>query len=372
MRSKLKKLYLKNNNSYKFIYAFLFIAFNIFGKYNTFKKETIDAINTYEPKKLSPKKYKEKFKKLIVFRYIYYLRASEYYLYDFEKASIKEKDKFMTRQLTNRYYNVINNMKYRKVLDQKNLSYMVFKNYFKRDLICIKNKDDLYEFKNFLKNKKEFILKPFAGHSGEGIEIINVNDFESIDSLFTYTLTKTPYVAEELIDQDDGLGCFHENSVNTIRVVTFYYKNDISILWAFLRTGQGNSKVDNMGSTGYGALIDSKTGVIISDGVDWKGDKTKAHPDSKIAFKGYKIPKWNELLETVKHLSSELSEMHCVGWDLALTKQGWVLVEGNARPQCVTIQTFTKKGYRPYYDKMYALINKDRMKKIKYMRGEEE
>ena len=354
MREKLKKIYIKNPKSYKVMYIFLKVGFIIFGKYKTFKNETIEAINTYESKKLSKTAYKNKFKKLIVFRYIYYLRASEYYLYDFEKASSEEKDRFMTRQLTNRYYNVINKMKYRKILDKKNLSYKVFREYYKRDLVCIKDGSELKKFKDFIKNKKNFILKPFSGHSGEGIEIINTSKYKKLDDLFKYTLEKVPYVAEELIEQDEGLGCFHE----------------VSILWTFLRTGQGDSKVDNMGSAGFGALIDAKTGKIISDGIDWKGDNQKKHPDSKITFKGYQIPKWDELLDTVKNLASEISEMHCVGWDLALTKQGWVLVEGNARPQCVTIQTFTKKGYKPYYEKMYTLVSKELEEQRKYMEGE--
>ena len=371
MREKLKKIYIKNSNSYKIMYVFLKIGFVIVGKYKVFKKEAIEAIDMYEPKKLSYMAYKNKFRKLIVFRYIYYLRSSEYYLYNFEKASVNEREEFMTRQLTNRYYSVINKMSYRKVLDKKNFSYQVFKDYYKRDLVCIKDNNDYEEFKKFIKNKKNFILKPFAGHSGDGIEIIEVSKFKSDNALFEYSLEKAPFVAEELIEQDDGLGCFHKESVNTVRVVTFYYKNEVSVLWAFMRTGQGDSKVDNMGSAGYGALIDIKTGKIISDGIDWKGDKEKCHPDSKIEFKGYQIPKWDELLEVVKNLSSEISAMHCVGWDLALTKKGWVLVEGNARPQCVTVQTVTKKGYKPYYDKMYTLVSKELEEQIKYMEGEE-
>ena len=133
-------------------------------------------------------------------------------------------------------------------------------------------------------------------------------------------------------------------------------KEDFSILWTFLRTGQGDNEVDNMGAAGMGALIDTETGIIISNGVDWKGSEFEKHPDSNITFKGFEIPKWDELKETAKSLASELSEMHCVGWDLALTDNGWVLVEGNARPQCVTIQTFTKKGYKGHYINMYNLV----------------
>lgn len=356
MRKFLRKKYEKNTKNLNIIYFFLKFVFILFGKYKTFKIETKDALETFESFKLKSKEYKEQYRKLIVYRYIYYLRASEFYLYDLKDVAFSKFDTFMTRQLTNRYYNVINNQNYRKVLNYKNLSYEIFKDYYKRDLVCIKDKNDYSVFEEFIKNKKSCILKPFDGHSGENIEIINVDDFNSIDELFDYTLKKTPYVLEELIKQDLGLGIFHEQSVNTVRVVTFQFKDNISILWAFLRTGQGESKVDNMGSSGYGALIDEDNGKVVSNGFDWKGDEVKIHPDSKIKFKGFQIPKWKELLELVKDLSSTLPEMHCVGWDLALTSDGWVLVEGNARPQCVTIQMFTKRGYKDYYEKMYTLV----------------
>ncbi len=358
MRDTLRKIYEKNPASVGAIYIFLKICFIIFGKYKKFKEETIEAIESFEGKDLGKLSFQKIYMKLIVYRYIYYLRAGEYYLFDFEKVPFDKRDTFITRQLTNKYYRVINTRKFRKVLDKKNLSYKVFKKYYKRDLVCIKDETEEEKFNKFIKGKDKFILKPFSGHSGDGIEIIDTKDFKSKKELFNYTIEKSPYVAEELIKQSKDLGCFHENSVNTIRVVTFQYKEDVSILWAFLRTGQGGSKVDNMGASGLGALIDNETGKIISDGFDWKGDKEKVHPDSKITFKGFQIPKWDELLEVVKDLAAELSEMHCVGWDLALTEDGWVLVEGNARPQCVTIQTFTKKGYRPMFDKMYKLVKK--------------
>jgi hypothetical protein len=72
----------------------------------------------------------------------------------------------------------------------------------------------------------------------------------------------------------------------------------------------------------------------------------------------------------VKSLASEISEMHCVGWDLSLTDKGWVLVEGNARPQVVAVQTFSGKGYRPIFDKMYNLVKRERDEKDRILRGE--
>lgn len=363
MRSFLRKIYEKNNKTVNLIYYFLKFCYFVLGRYQRLKEETNEAMLNFEGVKT-----KKMFRKLMVYRYIYYLRASEYYLYDFEKS--KAKDAFMTRQLTNRYYAVINTRKFRKILDKKNLSYKVLKKYYKRDLICIKEENDINNFYKFIRNKDKFILKPFSGHSGNGIEILKVSDFKSKKELFDYTLEKAPYVAEELIKQSNELGKFHINSVNTIRVVTFYYKEDVSILWTFLRVGAHGSAVDNMGASGFGAFIDPETGIIISDGIDWLGNKEEFHPDSKIKFKGFQIPKWDKLLETVKNLASEISEMHCIGWDLALTNDGWVLVEGNARPQCVTVQTYTKKGVKDIYDKMYTLIKEEKEMLKKELEGE--
>lgn len=358
MKNFLLKLYEKHNNIISLMYLFFKPIYIVTKKNKQINLEIKQALINFESSELSKKQYKKQYKKLFVYRYIYSLRPSEYYLYEFENNSYDERKKFMTRQLTDSYYMGINDSKFRKIFDNKNLAYEIFEKYYKRDMVCISNSKQKEKFFSFIKNKDEFILKPLNGHSGDGIEIIDVSKFEDSEELFKYTESKCPYVAEELIKQSKELSCFHEQSVNTIRVVTFQYEGDMSILWTFLRTGQGDNEVDNMGALGVGAHIDEYTGKIISDGIDWKGAKVKVHPDSKIKFKGFQIPRWKELIEFVKGLSSEIKDMHCVGWDLALTDDGWVLVEGNARPQSVTIQTFTKKGYRPYYDRMYNLVKK--------------
>ena len=370
MRNKLRNMYEKNNKTLYFIYYFLKCVFIVLGKYRRFKVDTKEAIDSYEPKKLNKIEHQHKFKKLIVFRYIYRLMPGEYYSYDFEKVPYDKRDSYITRQLTKKYYAMINTKKYRKILDKKNLTYEVFGKYYKRDMLCIKDETEFNKFEEFASKHKKFILKPLAGHSGVGVEIINTKDYDSLEDLFAYCLERAPFVTEELIVQDKGLGCFHENSVNTIRVVTFYYKNDVSIVWTFLRTGQGESNVDNMGASGLGALINPATGVIMTDGFDWHNKKTKVHPDSGVVFKGYQIPRWDELLDMVKSLASEISEMHCIGWDLSLTDKGWVLVEGNARPQVVAVQTFSGKGYKPIFDKMYNLVKREVDEKDRIMRGE--
>ena len=70
------------------------------------------------------------------------------------------------------------------------------------------------------------------------------------------------------------------------------------------------------------------------------------HPDSKLKFKGWQIPQYDEL----KKLAAELIHLmpfgqKYVGFDFALSQDGWVLVEGNSLGQFVG-QIAEQKGVR--------------------------
>ena len=55
------------------------------------------------------------------------------------------------------------------------------------------------------------------------------------------------------------------------------------------------------------------------------------HPDSKVSFEGLKVPFFKEakklVLDSVEKLPNKL-----IGWDVAITKTGPVIVEANASP----------------------------------------
>ena len=84
MRPFLRKIYEKNSKTVNLIYYFLKFCYFVLGRYQRLKEETNEAMLNFEGVKT-----KKMFRKLMVYRYIYYLRASEYYLYDFEKSKAK-------------------------------------------------------------------------------------------------------------------------------------------------------------------------------------------------------------------------------------------------------------------------------------------
>ena len=78
------------------------------------------------------------------------------------------------------------------------------------------------------------------------------------------------------------------------------------------------------------AVPDAETGKIVTDGYDIYTNIVEAHPNSGIRFKGWQVPRWDELVKTATDLHATLAPKHkYVGFDFALTPKGWVVVEAN-------------------------------------------
>ena len=57
------------------------------------------------------------------------------------------------------------------------------------------------------------------------------------------------------------------------------------------------------------------------------------HPVSGYAFAGFRLPDWVAAMDLVEHAyDTALATYRLVGWDVAFTLEGPVLVEGNAKP----------------------------------------
>ena len=93
-------------------------------------------------------------------------------------------------------------------------------------------------------------------------------------------------------------------------------------------------------------MFDPDTGIVVTDGVDEFGGRFEFHPDSKLRFKGWQIPQYEELKDIAAKLIHRMPRgQKYVGFDFALTENGWVLVEGNSLGQFVG-QIAEQKGVK--------------------------
>lgn len=226
-----------------------------------------------------------------------------------------------------KYSAILNERKYRKIFDHKYQAFLKYKKYYKRDVI------KLSDFKNnvdFFNKHPIFIYKPEHLSRGDGVKIVNVNDYENVDAMAASLQRCNDGVCEELIKQAPEITLFHHGSVNTVRLaVVRGMDGEVRIYGATLKVGQGNTAVDSICKGGLCANIDFESGIIITDAVDTYGNKYVTHPDTDIKFKGFQIPRWQDLKQLCLEISDVIPSVRYVGWDMALSENGWVIVEGN-------------------------------------------
>lgn len=287
---------------------------------------------------------------------LYGITPDEYFLHDFMncsegyKGSIlsrKHKDDVCCRKLGKHTHIAFDQLK------DKWLFYQLAEPFFKRD-VCLVDKDNIQQMQNFLTKHSSFIVKPRRSSSGMGVHVVNVEDFGSEEELINRYLSDnvSDWLFEEKIIQSQTMADWHPSSVNTIRVPSIRTKKGCVVILPLFRTGKNGNVVDNCHNDGgLMAVPNAQTGVLESDGYDVFTNIVEKHPNSGITFKGWQVPRWQELLETVEALHMSLPKYHkYVGFDFALTDKGWVVVEGNWGN--FPHQVCVKKGIRKEFEKL--------------------
>lgn len=205
-----------------------------------------------------------------------------------------------------------------------------FSDFLKRDFVDLN--DGLDKFSEFCKGKTCFFAKEPVSFGGLGVMKVSLEGKNS-EELYKELMDKKLYLAEEAIVQHDEMNKLCARSVNTIRIVTLLSdKGNPNFVYALIRVGSGKNDVDNVTSGGMYTLL-SPQGVITHP---MFCDKTVSyyteHPHNGFKFTGFQVPYFAEALELCKKAAKIEPRMRYVGWDVAITPSGPVLVEGNNLP----------------------------------------
>lgn len=279
--------------------------------------------------------------------YRYKTTPQEYFLFKFRHKKHEERDSYISDHMI---MNLVANKSGRKVhdveLNNKFNFYRLNKLYFKRKAFFFNSQTPFDEFKKYGSELKEFIAKPNGAALGYGVEIFKIVKDEDMAHIFTQLRSNlVEYILEEIIIQSEEMAAWNESSVNTIRINSFLNNEQFDILCPFIRTGRKGSRVDNGGQGGIFASIDKESGKIITVGMDEKGNEFQYHPDSKRQYIGWQVPKWEELLSLSEEIHRNMPKHNYISWDFALTKEGWVLIEGNWG-EFVCQQMTNRHGYK--------------------------
>lgn len=258
--------------------------------------------------------------------YMDYKISAMYKLNKFQRQST------ITRGISNTIVRTMNPKKDWHYFDNKAEFNTLFAKYIKRDWIELNETTPLECFKKFITDKTKFIYKPLHGSSGVGIRLYFENDWcNDISGFFEHLKIKGNAIIEEIVVQHDILQALNPSSVNTIRVATLFGTKSQGIVYAFIRIGNGKP-VDNVDCGGMAARIDIASGKILTVGADKSGNTFAKHPTSNTDIIGLTIPYWNEIKNMCLEAAKIIPSMKFIAWDVAVTNNGPLLIEGNSFP----------------------------------------
>jgi|GEM_PF-1627962 len=207
--------------------------------------------------------------------------------------------------------------------------------------------DDLPEL---LSREGTLVVKPVDSGRGNGVAVLRADGPELTTGGETVTSSVREsiagldgYLVTELVRQHDYAASVFPDATNTLRIHSLADPDtgEVGLLRASHRFGSRQSvPTDNWSRGGYTAPVDLDTGeirpLIALD--DPPRSRPEHHPETGAQVAGLTVPHWAAVCDLVR----EAAELHryapFVGWDVAVSPEGPVLIEGNARPSIVGLQ----------------------------------
>lgn len=272
----------------------------------------------------------------------------EYLMFVFKDKTLEEKRTFLNDKERMKILKTINDVSRIDLLDDKYQAYKLLGQYYNREIVQIKSKDHYEVFEAFCRKHRTVVIKPHNYSFGKGVKPLSIDTDTDLKAVFDELISEyAEFLVEERIIAHRKIRRLNQDSVNTVRMITYFDGENSIVHGAFMKIGRAGSFVDNGGSGGIFVSIDPVTGRFISDGVDEEGKRYERHPDSGLKFKGYRLPRWKQALKLAKELASQVPGLCYIGWDLTYTKdRSWIIVEGNAKTQFVGQQGTSCKGMK--------------------------
>ena len=226
-----------------------------------------------------------------------------------------------------------------------------------------------------MKENDKLCFKLAYGCGGVGfylVEKVNneivINKGKKDYETFLADIKKNRYIIQEFVKQHPDIANINSSSVNTLRIVTVNVKGKYKYLASIIRCGVSEKEcVDNASRGGIFIGIRSN-GTLREYGYRLYAPPVKKHPSSKIEFKGYTIPFFKEAVNLALKYHKYFPDLPSLGWDIAITETGPIIIEINAGWQTNIVQMSNlglRKRVEEIFGEDYLTLQKRTIKKMK-------
>ena len=229
---------------------------------------------------------------------------------------------------------------------------------------------ELHTLEEDLSTLADFVIKPANGSAGNGIVVIvrqaddgwysigghfySLPDIKKhlsdiIFGVYSHDMMDQAIIEQRIV-QHDHINLICDLGLSDIRIIL--YKDQPVMAMSRIPTSESDGKANlHQGAIGLG--IDIETGITTHAIQD--GRSITVHPDSQKSIIGITIPFWSQLIEmSVK--AAEAVPLKYLGVDIAISNQGPVMIEINARPG-IEIQNANNTPIRSQLDYLHHLAS---------------
>jgi len=281
----------------------------------------------------------------------------DYHVFGFAKKHGKKiRSSYMTVSDNVSMVRRLNNREFYHVFDDKAEFNAKFSEFIGRRWLDLR-KCDAAALATFCKGLDTVFAKPIDKCGGEGIRRIKLNDDIDFTALYNELTANGQNMVEQAIVQHDEMNKLCPDSVNTVRIVTVVTEDTPHFMYALVRMGRGGSCMDNISSGGMYTCVGDGGMLSRPAFCDKTGEYYTAHPETGTVFDGFVIPYFEQAKEMCLKAALVEPNMRYIGWDVAISPNGPLLVEGNNLPGYDMCQNagHVDRGIRAKFEKIAAL-----------------
>lgn len=284
-----------------------------------------------------------------VWNYLLYGTSfSEFAGYGFYHKTRKEKLTYMTRRYMFRFFDTYDPKEFRDRIGNKAQAEEYYGQFLKRDQFRFSEGRDA--FLAFAEKHPRVFIKKAVGWGGESARVEAVDTPEKAEEV--WSSLNAEFVVEPVIENHPALKAIHPDSLNTIKVTVLMLEKGPEVQTAMIRFGN-RTVVDNIHSGGLGAGVNIETGCVETEAFDKHFIRYAVHPVTNMPIKGFTVPGWEAVKQLACQTASVTPELRYSSWDIAVTPNGPIMIEGNWDAEFYPEQVLYNRGHRvPYTNKL--------------------
>ncbi len=269
---------------------------------------------------------------------------SEYFGYRFWERSHSEKQTYMTRRHMFRFFDRYNPEELRNRIGDKSLAVKYYADLLNREQYT--KSEGIDKLLVFASRHPHLFIKKAVGWGGEGARKEEVKCEDDVRRVWD-TLNGDE-VVEPVIENHDLLRKIYPDSLNTLKVTVLQTPKGPVIVTVIIRFGN-QTVVDNVHSGGMAAGVNAATGQIETPAMDKHFQQYTHHPITKEPITGVFIPEWEAIRQLAIQASLVTPQLRYTSWDIALTNDGPIMIEGNWDAEFYMEQTLYNRGHRKLF-----------------------